>query len=525
MDIKDYLQPLQKWWWLILASTLIATVTSYIGVSQQDPIYEVKTTLIIGRAIENPNPSGVEFFLSQQLAATYASIAQRTSVRDAAKENLGLNWLPYYVARRIPNTQLLEISVTDTSPERAQAVANEIAQQVILNSPTATSLDDPEHQEFIEGQLDDLLVAIQDTQAEIQKLQDELNVLISAREIATTQTQINSLQNKLNTLQSNYAALLANTQQGAMNSIQVFDEAVLPTEPVGPNTEFTVIAAAAIGFILAAGAAYILEYLDDTIKNPDDIQNAIDLPTLVSIGREKNSDPLITMTQPRSPISETFRALRTGIRFANIDNPYQILQVTSTNPSEGKSFTSSNLGVVMAQAGYRVLIIDGDLRRPVQHTIFDIPNRDKGLTTILLDFDFNKKDVVQDILNYSVHQKEDLDGLHIITSGPIPHNPSELLSSSKMGAFLELMKREFDYVILDTPPVSAVTDSVVLGTRSDAIVLVIDAGRTKRNHLKLTKERLDQVNANVIGTVLNRMGTQGGDYYYYNYNYKYDHAY
>jgi polysaccharide biosynthesis transport protein len=136
MELKTYFAPLGKWWWLILASTLIATVTSYLAVSQQPPTYRTYATLLIGSAISNPNPSGNDFWLSQQLAETYTTLAQRAVVRQAVMDSLGITWLPGYMTRVVPNTQLIEIIVTDTNPERAMVVANELANQLIRQSPT-----------------------------------------------------------------------------------------------------------------------------------------------------------------------------------------------------------------------------------------------------------------------------------------------------------------------------------------------------------------------------------------------------
>ena len=267
MELKVYLAPLRRWWWLILASTLIAAVSSYAAVSRQAAIYQAGSTLLIGSAINNPNPNGNEFWLSQQLAETYTDIAQRGFVREAVMQSLGLSWLPGYSARAVPDTQLIEIVVTDTSPQRAAAVANEVARQLILQAPTNKQGGVEGREAFISGQLDELELKIDETNAEIVSKQDELAGLFSARQIADAQGQIAALEAKRNTLQSNYAALLASTSQGALNSLSIIEEAAIPLAPIGPEVMMTVLISALIGFSLAVAAAYLLEYLDDTLKS------------------------------------------------------------------------------------------------------------------------------------------------------------------------------------------------------------------------------------------------------------------
>ena len=523
MEIREYIAPLLKWWWLLLIAASVAAVSSYLAVGQQQQIYQARTTLMIGRTIDNPNPTGNEFFLSQELAATYADVARREAVREQTKAALGMTWLPEYDARRLPNTQLIEIVVNDINPERATIVANELANQLILQSPTAANPEEQERIAFIEEQLDELQSSIRATGDEIAAKQEELNALTSARQIRETQNQIEALEAKRRTLQSNYTSLFANSQRGAVNVLTIVDRA--SAYPIRNDRAMTIATAALIGFVLAAAAAYILEFLDDTIRSPDQIEALTGTPTLAGITRIKGDGfkgKLVTSNEPRSPVAEGFRNLRTAVLFANIDTPYQRLLISSANPAEGKSTMAANLAVVMAQAGNRVLLIDADLRRPTQHQLFDL-NEDNGLTNLLLsigrssELSDQQAQVLLDSFAHTTHEP----GLFVITSGPIPPNPSELLGSATMKTALKAMSNQFDFIIIDSPPSLAVSDAVVLSTQVDAVLLVADFGSTARSQLKQAAKRLRDVKANLIGVILNRLDARGNAYFGY---YEFQHS-
>jgi succinoglycan biosynthesis transport protein ExoP len=524
MDIKEIISPLLKWWWLLVAATLVAAVSTYITVSQQPPMYAADTTLMIGRTIDDPNPNYNDVWLGEQLAGTYADIAGRQPVRQATMDALGLTWLPGYNVRQVNNTQLMVISVQDTDPVRAAAVANELANQLILKSPT-NAQQNLERQDFINQQLDDLQVKIQETQDEIIDAQVELQNMISARQIQDAQSQISALQSKLYSLQNNYASLLANSQGGASNTLSIIEPASVPVGPIGSNVSTTVLASAAIGLALAAGAAYLLEYLDNTVKHPDEVKKLTGLPTLAGIAHisgERYREKLITIKHPRSPISEAYRSLRTNIQFATIDFPEsKKILVTSPNPTEGKSVTVANLAAVIAQSGNKVLIMDTDLRKPVQHRLFQLPNK-TGLTDFLLGVNESHiQDEIKSLINWCI-QKTDVEGLHVLASGPLPPNPSELLGSEKMRKTLTALSEIYDYIIMDSPPELIVTDAAVMSSQTDGVLLVVNANGTTRHQLKQAVEELRGLNqrAGLIGVVLNDLSAKRDGYYHNYYYYK-----
>lgn len=213
---------------------------------------------------------------------------------------------------------------------------------------------------------------------------------------------------------------------------------------------------------------------------------------------------LITLTNPKSAIAEQFRTVRTSIEFSNVDTDLRSLVVTSPNPAEGKSTITANLAVVFAQQGKRVLLIDSDLRRPTIHYTFHIENH-VGLTNILT------KQVTLEKAVKTTRQEN----LSVLTSGPIPPNPSELLGSSGMSALLEKAKSEYDFVIFDSPPMLAVTDTQVLSNLTDGVVLVVSSGKTQTDSAKKAKELLENANAKILGVVLNNKKELDHSYYYY----------
>ncbi len=224
---------------------------------------------------------------------------------------------------------------------------------------------------------------------------------------------------------------------------------------------------------------------------------------------------LFTLKNPKSLVSEAFRTLRTNIQFTNIDKNIKTLVVTSSGPGEGKTTIACNLATSIAQTEKRVLLIDCDMRKPRVHKVFGITNLE-GLTNILMG---EKK-----ISEVEFRGDQNIKSLTVLTSGPIPPNPAELLGSRRMRDFLEDMRDQFDMIILDSPPINLVTDSAVLSTITDGTIMVVEVGKTDVEAAINAKELLEKVNANLIGVVLNKIPTRGRSYYDYSY-YQYEDYY
>jgi capsular exopolysaccharide synthesis family protein len=215
---------------------------------------------------------------------------------------------------------------------------------------------------------------------------------------------------------------------------------------------------------------------------------------------------LITLEQSKSPISEAYRTLRTNVQFTSVDSETKKIMITSSGPREGKSFTLANLAVSMAQAGKTVLVLDVDMRNPIQHKLFGLDNG-QGLSIALLQ----DQDYQQYIRETAVP------GVMVLTGGPIPPNPAELVGSKRMKRLLEEASEQYDIVLIDTPPIVAVTDAAILAQEVDGVILVLASGEVNKDFAQRAKELLDKVGAKILGAVLNKVDLKTSEYYYYYY--------
>lgn len=218
---------------------------------------------------------------------------------------------------------------------------------------------------------------------------------------------------------------------------------------------------------------------------------------------------LISLRDPKSPVSEAYRAIRTNIEFSNLDGDIKVICITSSMKNEGKSTVIANLAVTFQRLDKKVLLIDGDLRNPSLHKMFNIEN-DKGLTNILL-----RKNKFEECIKTE-------ENLHILTGGYIPSNPSEVLSSKLMKDFIDGLRDKYDYIFVDAPPIGIVTDAGIISSYSDGVVFVVESNRADSKIVKNAKERLDQINANILGVIVNKLDVKSSEYGYYDYYYAED---
>ncbi|MEW5802924.1 MAG: polysaccharide biosynthesis tyrosine autokinase [bacterium] len=297
-------------------------------------------------------------------------------------------------------------------------------------------------------------------------------------------------------------------------NVRIVDKAHPPKNPVLPNKKKNLIVASILGLLMGLGLAFLQNNLDNTIKTPDDLKRYLDTPFLgpvphadLSSMKDFETPELITLHKPKSSISEAYKGLRTSIMFSFSDAGSKTLLITSAIPGEGKTITSVNLALTMAQVGAKVVIIDADMRKPRLHQVLKVKN-DKGLSSLLVG-----RCQIEEVI-----QKGPVQNLMVITSGHRPPNPSELLVSPHLEKILNDLKSRYDMIIIDSPPIVAVTDSVIISRLVDGIALVIHGGATNRDIIKQGRNLLQKANAHLLGAVINNIDLAKRSYYY---NYKY----
>lgn len=518
MEIRRYWRILRRWWWLLLAATSIAAGSTFLATRSIPKTYGSKARVMVGESIQSRNPDWMDISTAQQLALTYAELATTRPVLQGVINALGLQASPDVLrglisVKPVQGTQILDINVVDTDPVRAAAIANAVAEQLIQQGPGGASSPDANIRRDVQEQLQDLKSRIDFAKEEIQNLEAAIVKEDSARAIAELKNRRDLLQQQISQWQSTYAQLYSAYTGNQANTLEIVERAEPGYGPIGPNTTMNIALAGVIGALLAIGAILLLEYLDDTVKSGEEMAELTGVPFLgivprIRAGRQM-SDALVALHEPRSNFSECMRVLRTNLQFSGLDHPMRTILVTSPQPTEGKSTTVANLAVVMAQAGRRVLVVDADLRRPVLHRLFEAPNT-TGLTSMLMGNGWNVGDGFSPTA---------LDTLTFLPSGPLPPNPAEVLGSQKMEALISRLLEQADVVIFDCPPLLTVTDSTVLATKVDGVVLVTDYGHTRRDAVRKAVDTLRQVGAHLLGTVLNRVDTRADGYYYYYYYY------
>ncbi len=514
MELKRYLGVLKRWIWLIILGAILAGGAVYFISSNMTPVYAARSRYLIDEAPGSSNSNEYSKLLTEQkLAQTYVEIATARPILEETIVQLGLPFSVSELRRMVTvsaplDTQILVISTEDTDPARAAEIANTVGEVFITQNQARESLRYAEP-------IGNWQVRMQSVSSEIEEIETAIRVFeeTSSDEQAIALTR---LRTQLDEAQLRYTEAFNNlnqlqqSQAKESSNIVPIETAQSSSIPVRPNVITNTVIATLIGALFAGGFIFLIEYLDDTVKTPEQVLSDTKLSTLGAIAQIKASDPsdsIVAFLRPRDPLSEAYRVLRTNLGFSAIDGALRSIVVTSGSPGEGKSTTAANLAIVMAQAGKRVVIIDSDLRRPMQHKIMSVGNN-RGLTTALLD---NETPVTYHLQNTKIK------GLRVLSSGPIPPNPAEILSSQRMSHLIQELYDEADVLVFDTPPVLTVTDAAVLSPQVDGTLFVVHVGKTRRDTLTQAVERVMKTNAQPLGVVLNRIKPSHGGYYYYQY--------
>jgi capsular exopolysaccharide synthesis family protein len=349
-----------------------------------------------------------------------------------------------------------------------------------------------------------------------------------AMEMKQKAIQYNILKREADTNRDLYNGLLQRMKEAGISAgikasnIQIVDKAELPTKPFKPNKRLNLLLAAVVGLFLGLGLAFFFEYLDNTVKTPEDVEQLIQLPSFgmipeIAYERRRRLDDgtfcpveLVTFGRPKSMLSEAYRNVRTSILLSFSEQPPKRIVISSPNPGEGKTTTVINTAIALSQTGARVLIVDSDMRKPRVHEIFGEENG-VGLSNFLSG---NAK------LGAAI-KKTPIRNLFYLPSGPIPPNPTELLGSNLFKTTMHFLGEKFNHIVFDSPPVLGFADSIILSASVDGILLVVSGGKTPRETLQRAKDALCQVNAKILGVVINQVDIGRSDYGYYYYRYQY----
>ncbi|NLT41124.1 MAG: polysaccharide biosynthesis tyrosine autokinase [Anaerolineae bacterium] len=515
---------------LVLTLLVGAAIALWFTLAQL-PRYRAEATLSIISGNPTADPQ-VAVGLADALAPTLVAYMETQTFAAEVIVRSELSMSPTDLLRsvtvwHVPGTHLLRVQATSNYPQQAERVANGVAQTVI--DLTADQLQETIGVQATSPELASLTARAQDELNYYLDLAEELRVRLaeyrsqppsSDRDegIARLSAQLLDVQDTVGDLRG--VLLQSGAAPGiiAPYAIALLDPAVVPVAPLprpfGKNLAIGLAASLLVGLALAL----IPESLDYTVATPEELEDVLGVTVLGAVarigGRDTQDDPieqLVARNYPRSPIAEAFRTLRTNIRFARPDMRRGCLLVTSAQPGEGKSLVSSNLAVAIAQEGRTAIIIDADLRRPTLHRFFGLPNR-LGFTSLVMDETLTVDDALHDT---------DVPGLQVITSGPLPPNPLDMLASQRAQDLLAILRDRCDMLLLDSPPVLSVTDAMLLASHADAALLVTAARSTRRDLVLKAFETLKRSNIDIIGTVLNKVRQSELGYYYSHYYYGY----
>ncbi|MGI8984574.1 MAG: polysaccharide biosynthesis tyrosine autokinase [Acidimicrobiales bacterium] len=520
LDRRGYVAVVQRRKLTILLAVVVVVASSITFSLLQTPVYQASAKVLLQR------PSSGEIFTPQPVVdvSTEIEVMQSNTVREAVAEELGAE--PQVVLAAVADTSVVAISAESTVPAEAARIANTYADIYVSSRQEQRVADLLEAAEQVQMKVDEVdqqIIALEQPLADLdgeiaaasspadrQELQAErasVNQEVAGRRLAL-QTQRLGYTEQLDDLQ-----LARNlSQQGGA---EVVNRAVEPALPVRPTPVRNGVLALVVGLMFGVGVAFLREHLDDTVKNKNDLDRAtgglsvLAIVPLVGAWKDRAAPRVVSLTQPNSHAAEAYRSLRTSVQFIGLDHPVQVIQLTSPNASEGKTTTLANLGVALANSGQRVIIVCCDLRRPRIHEFFGLTNT-IGFTSVLLG---------ELPLSAAIQPVPDQPRLALLASGPPPPNPSELLASRRTGEVLLALKSECDVVLVDSPPVLPVTDAIVLSRTVDATILVGTAARTTKKEYHRAVELLQQVEAPLIGSVLN--GVESEDLYGYGYGYGY----
>lgn len=506
LTLRDYWYVVIRRKWLVILGVVSVMLGAFVLSSMQSSIYRGEAQMLVqNRGIESLFGTGLNVTSSAGGLATEVEVLESPIVANRVVEDLGLDGpIPPASGAQLGQTNVLVVSVRSGDPQTARILADAYV-QAYIDLRREQAVDDLLR---VGAELADRILEID---AQIEALDAEIAATDPADtvSVARLQAQRQALINR----QLLYKERLDQLEVDASlktGGAQLIRQSSTPDSPVEPTTSRSLALAAVIGLLLGLGAAFLADYTDDSIRSVEEMERITGLAMLSVVPTDPPPDNRpIALSRPSDFAVETYRTLRTNVTFMGVDRPLRIVQITSPLAAEGKTTTATNLAVVLAQAGDKVLLVDADLRKPRVHDVFGLDGS-RGLTNVLLG----------DQPELYIHVIDE--NLSLLCAGEVPPNPSEMLSSRRLAEVLQELAEVYDWVVVDSSPVLPVSDAVALSRNVDGTIVVAQAGRTTRRQLMNSLDQLQQVSATMVGLVFNRVSTKrriSGGYGYGGYGY------
>jgi|GEM_PF-373277 len=506
-ELKGYLGVLWRYKWIIVVCTVVAASVALALSFLMTPIYAATSTVRVSVASGGVVDWGANA-LAARLVNTYVEIATGDRLREQVMNELGLEREPGVEVEPVPETELLRITATDPDPAAAQAVANLLARMMIENSLEFYGGDAPTARELLEIQLEeaqtnlDNAVAAYDTALRSSRVET-----VDVQGTPVPEGYLDYLQAQVTLRQQIYADVLERYENARYNeslranAITIVEEAYLPTSPASPKKALNLLFGLVGGLGVGAVLAFLLETLDTSIRNTEEVQTTVPLPLLGQIPEAPHGLPFRPAPSPLFPesgypfLADVYHRLRAHLMMSGAIPPGSAsVLITSPEPGTGKSTVTANLGLALAQSGSRVILVDMDLRRPSLHRIFNL-SKEPGLSDVL-----RGETTLNEVLQEGSHKN-----LRILTAGRVTDDLTGLLTPTQTGAFIESLLEDCDYVLLDAPAVLATADATLLAGQADTILVLAAQRRTDRTNLRQSLQHLHQIGAKVAGVIVNRV--------------------
>lgn len=508
LDLRHMSRIARQRGWIILLLLLVAGAAAYYDAASDTKLYRARATMMLTQ----PPSFGTESVQSglsvDQLEETYELMLTSASMRERVAAELGFDSMPTGIsAFMVPESRSITVTTTDTDPERAALVANTVATefQGYLNEQALQRADVA--RQGLASQIEALQSRLEQIDDEIISLNtpgnvDDVTIQQRIVDLGQERSQINRMLIEMNTR----SITLDTTMLASSAQADLANPAIVPSQPYAPNPSAAAKRGLMAGLLLGIAVVALLEYLDNTVKPERPLETLTGAPLLATVPYSRmraGSEQLFTMTHPNSTLAEAVRLLRTNLEFAAASGALGSVTVTSPGSGEGKSTITANLAVATAQAGMKTVLIDADMREPSQQLIFGVPNTG-GLTTLLTHPDRDWREQASHVA---------VPNLLLITTGPVPPNPSDLVSSARFEALLAQVKEDADLVVIDSPPVLAASDALSIAAHTDGVVLVCQSHATRIDALRHSVRAVRQGGIRLVGLVLNRQkGQQGSTY-------------